>query len=29
VTRLLSSFATEWRPSNVAWHNVPGSRAHD
>ena len=29
VTRLFSLFATEWRPSNVAWHNVPGSRAHD
>ena len=29
VTRLLSPFATEWRPSNVAWHNVPGSQAHD
>ena len=29
VTRLFSRFATEWRPSNVSWHNVPGSQAHD
>jgi putative FmdB family regulatory protein len=29
LTRLVSRFATEWRPSNVSWHNVPGSRAHD
>jgi putative FmdB family regulatory protein len=29
VTRLFSAFATEWRPSNVSWDDVPGSRAHD
>jgi putative FmdB family regulatory protein len=29
VTRLLSSFATEWKPSNVDWHRVPGNTAHD
>jgi putative FmdB family regulatory protein len=29
VTRRLSSFATEWRPSNVEWHRIPGSKAHD
>jgi putative FmdB family regulatory protein len=29
VTRLFSSFATEWRPSNVEWHRIPGRNAHD
>jgi putative FmdB family regulatory protein len=29
VTRLFSTFATEWKPSNVSWNDVPGSRAHD
>lgn len=29
VTRRLSLFATEWKPSNVEWHRVPGSRGHD
>lgn len=29
LTRRFSSFATEWRPSNVEWNRVPGGRAHD
>jgi putative FmdB family regulatory protein len=29
VTRRLSSFATEWRPSNVEWHRIPGNKARD
>jgi putative FmdB family regulatory protein len=29
VTRRLSQFATEWKPSLVEWHRVPGSRGHD
>jgi len=27
VTRVYSTFATEWMPSNVAWHRLPGK--HD
>ena len=23
VTRLLSTFTTEWKPSNVKWHRMP------
>jgi putative FmdB family regulatory protein len=26
-TRLYSTFATEWMPSNVSWHNMPSK--HD
>ena len=29
VTRRFSTFATEWQPSNVSWHRLPGSRARD
>ncbi len=29
VTRQFSSFATEWRPSNVEWHRVPGGKASE
>jgi putative FmdB family regulatory protein len=26
-TRIMSTFATEWMPSNVEWHRLPGK--HD